>query len=132
LFNWRKKINITVFIVVKIIWPKKQQGEKKMKRKKRNWMRFILLIPVLLISGIIFWANPAKAASDDKKNEIEQKAMDSLENMGEFLRTLKSFSINSDILMDDVLLTTMVKHLQFLVIIIDTMRHSKHRKPLIS
>jgi hypothetical protein len=57
------------------------------------------------MSTTIFMANPATAAPDEKKSEIEQKAMDALGNMGEFLRTLKSFSINSDISMDEVLLS---------------------------
>jgi hypothetical protein len=76
-----------------------------MKCKRTNLTKFMLLIPALLMSTTIFMANPATAAPDEKKSEIEQKAMDALGNMGEFLRTLKSFSINSDISMDEVLLS---------------------------
>jgi len=76
-----------------------------MKCKRIKLTKLMLLIPALLMSTTIFMTNPASAAPDEKKNEIEQKAMDGLANMGNFLRTLKSFSINSDISRDEVLLS---------------------------
>jgi len=76
-----------------------------MKCKKINLTKLMLLIPALLMSTTIFMTNPASAAPDENKSEIEQKALDALGDMGKFLRTLKSFSINSDISMDEVLLS---------------------------
>lgn len=76
-----------------------------MKSKWINLARFMLLIPVLLMFTTIFGVNQANAVPDEKKNVIEQKAMDALKNMGKFLITLKSFSVNADISMDEVLLS---------------------------
>lgn len=76
-----------------------------MKCKWMNWTRLMLFIPALLISTTMFMANPAGAAPDEKKEDIEQKAMVALDNMGKFLRTLDLFSLNADISLDEVLLS---------------------------
>lgn len=62
--------------------------------------------PLLLIPAAISLADQtAPVPAEEAKVEIQQEAMDALTAMGNYLNTLKSFTVSSTVSMDEVLLT---------------------------
>lgn len=76
-----------------------------MKCKWINRPGLLFLIPVLLSFAVCFMVDKACAAPAEKEAEIEQKAMDALGEMGKYLMTLKSFSVDAATSRDEVLLS---------------------------